>query len=87
MGNYNFKVQKPPVSGSIVQICHNEYSKTEKIDPMILKVGARAKVIKNITLYQSRPNFPEVNVTVVQIQGSNVPEAHLTTNLTAAQRS
>lgn len=84
MGNYNFKVNNPPVNGSMVRIIQDKFSTDEEIPDDVLGTGLVGKVINTHDLYQSRPNAPKITVSKVLLKdknGNTYTEAFFTTNL------
>lgn len=80
MGNYTFITKNIPKPNDIVTIKHDKYSVDAGIENEVLGIGKKAKVLKTVKLYQSRPNEKPVYVSKVVTQDKKI-DAYFVTNL------
>ena len=73
-------IQNIPSEGSIVEICHNAYSKFQEYNPNILRLGQKAKVVKIKKMIKSRPEGLDLCLCLVKF-GDGTYGLYHTTNL------
>ena len=80
MGNCNFRPQMAFGKNQPVQITGFKFTE-EQVPKEIKTLGRGGYAVQTKKLYKSRPNFPDIYVTIVKFPKSNKYETFLTNDL------
>ncbi len=67
MGNFLVKIDNPPPKGQICTIIDTPFTNENEYPQKIFGQGSKAKVVGSKYLLCSRPNYPQVLVSIVQL--------------------